>query len=63
MLTLYPFGVANIYHSLNHCTLGFKTLHTLEAFNNATYENYMEVGLGFDNGQRDGAINVHWGVW
>ena len=63
MLTLYPFEVANIYHSLNHCTLGFITLHTMETFDNATHENYREMGLGFDNGQQAGAINVRWGVW
>ena len=63
MLTLNPFGAVDIYHSLNHCTLGFITLHTMEAFDNATHENYREMGLGFDNVQQDGAINVHWGVW
>ena len=51
MLTLYPFGVANIYHSLNHCTLVFKNLLTTKAFDNAMNENYRGVGLGFDNGQ------------
>ena len=63
MFTLYPFGVANIYHSLNHCTFGFKTLHTMDAFNNATCEKYREVGLVFYNGQQVGANNVHWSVW
>ena len=63
MLTLYPFGVANIYYSLNHCMLGFKTMHTMEAFDNAMQENYRGVGLGFDSGQQADAINVHWGVW
>ena len=42
---------------------GFKTLHTMDAFDNAMHENYREVGLGFDNGQQDGTINVHWSVW
>ena len=27
------------------------------------HENYREVGLGFDNGQQAGTINVHWSVW
>ena len=42
---------------------GFKTLHTMEAFNNATHENYMGVGLHFHNGQYASSINVHWSVW
>ena len=41
---------------------GFKTLHTMDEFDNATHENYREVVLGFDNGQQVGTINVHWGV-
>ena len=35
----------------------------MEAFDNAMHENYREVGLEFDNGKWDGAINVHWSVW
>ena len=42
---------------------GFKTMHTMEALNNATQENYREVGLGFNNGQQASAINLHWSVW
>ena len=42
---------------------GFKTLHTMEEFDNAMHENNREVGLGFDNGQQASTTNVHWSVW
>ena len=42
---------------------GFMDLHEMETFDMVMHEKYIEVGLGFDNGQQVGTINAHWEVW